>query len=421
LFYDDDCGYIGIASTAETDETAPVPSGTRHIIVTAFFGVETDVTLVVTEAAAPEPTPTDNPTPEPTPTEDPYVRHDYSGTLNDPLYADQWNMQKIKAQEAWQVGQSTGYEIIISDVDSGLDLTHPDFDCPGKIILEPGNNTGLGNDAVQDNHGHGTHVQGIAAACSNNGEGVVGVAPDAQLLPVKWDDFATSDNPIADFDKGMADGINFATAHGAHVINLSIGPPPGASTPGPDAYPLTDAALEAARNAGVVVAAAAGNFDQPTCEFPSMSRNVICVVATDRDDQRSDYSDFAVNLDRNGDPEIQPVVAAPGGGGYTAIPCDALIISTWLRGAEGSCSDAAGYDWVSGTSMASPHVAGLAALLYDRLGGVRSKANADLIVQTIVDSVDDLGAPGYDPIFGYGRINALTALQSVDAVPHPTP
>ncbi|MEA2452941.1 MAG: hypothetical protein QOG04_1651 [Actinomycetota bacterium] len=449
-FYGEDCVGTGTSFETGTDEVADLPAGTRFVIATDYFDVPfpsgITITLTVT-SGGPEPTPTPTPTetggptPEPSPSDNPYIRHDYSGALNDPLLSDQWNLEKIKAHEAWQVGQSTGFGIIISDVDTGLDLTHPDFDCPGKVIVAPGSNTGQGNDNPQDTDGHGTHVQGIAAACTNNGEGVAGVAPDARLLPVKFEPYDSSVAGITgdDIDKAMADGINFATANGAHVINLSIGDIPPFSHQGPDGYPLTEQAMNAARQAGVVIAAAAGNFSQPTCEYPSFSRNVICVVATDRNDERVDYSDLAINFDKS-DPEtgIQPVIAAPGGGGFTdqgkelaGIAADAFlgddlgfeqctygILSTYWRGAAAAdrfCSEGIGYEWASGTSMASPHVAGVAALLYDRLGGVRSKANADLIVQTILSSVDDLGAPGYDPLYGFGRLNALKAVQAIPA------
>jgi serine protease len=447
-FYDADCLPNGSSIEVGTDETALLPAGTEFVVVVDYADAPApagiDITLTVTEPTPPEPTPTPTPTtsveptPEPSPSETPYVRHDYSGALSDPLIGDQWNLEKIQAQEAWQVGNSTGYGIIISDVDSGLDVGHPDFDCPGKVILEPGANTGKDSDDVQDNAGHGTHVMGIAAACTNNGEGVAGVAPDAQLLPVKYDG-GPGGGPAKLFglhpdviDGAMADGINFATNHGAHVINLSIGDIPPFSHLGQDGYPKTEAAMVAAREAGVVIAAAAGNFTQPTCEYPSFSRNVICVVSTDRNDERVDYSDFAVNYDKSDPTTVpQPVIAAPGGGGYTdqakeivgifepslgGPECNYMILSTYWRGApaaERFCSEGIGYEWASGTSMAAPHVAGVAALLYDRLGGVRSKANADLIVQTIIDTVDDLGPDGYDPLFGYGRLNALKAVEAI--------
>ncbi len=425
-FFDAECFEIGAAASASVDEVAAVPAGTRYVVATAWFGAHTLAKLKVTAGApAPEPTPTPSATGEPVPDPDAdlYLRGDYSQTPNDPMFAEQWNMDAINAYDAWQEEQATGYNIKISVVDSGVDHEHPDFACDYKMNVLPGSDTGESDDDPLDADGHGTHVNGIAGACVNNGTGVVGVAPDSILQPVKVFGYPTGVgfgfNP-ADLDAAMAKGIRFATESGSHVINLSIGDIPPFSHLGPDGYPETEEALAEAREAGVVIAAAAGNFDQPTCEFPSLSRNVICVVATGPDDSWATYSDLAVNVDRNADePGLEPVVAAPGGAGYESLECNEGIISTyWRDGAHGSCSEANGYDWLSGTSMASPHVAGLAALLYDRLGGERSKATADQIVQIIMDTANDLGAPGYDPQFGFGRINALEAILSVDPVQH---
>jgi serine protease len=322
---------------------------------------------------------------------------------NDPLFADQWGLTKIQAPDAWSLADGSGITIAI--VDSGVDLGHPDFAC-GKLAVYAGSNIGSKRspNTPQDADGHGTHVAGIAGACTNNGVGVAGVAPGSTIMPVRVFD-------EADLDKAMADGIRFATDHGAHVINLSIGDIPPFSHFGALLYPQTEDAMEYARSAGVVIAAAAGNFDQPTCEYPSFSRNVICVVATDRNDVRSYYSDFPVNADPWSDEGIglQPVVAAPGGQGTF---CEEGIVSTYLRSLGSTCYST-GYETLDGTSMASPHVAGVAALVYDRLGGVRSEANADLVVQTILASSDDLYGPGWDPIVGYGRVNALSAVQAI--------
>jgi serine protease AprX len=362
-----------------------------------------------TESPSPSPTisPTVEPTTEPTPTPAP-GRGTYPVDPDDPMFDLQWGMQKIQAPQAWQERNATGFGIDIAIVDSGVDLGHPDFACD-KLKVLPGSDVSSGDGDPQDTDGHGTHVAGIAGACTDNGRGVVGVAPDAGIIPVR----ATGGS--ADLDQSMADGIRFATNNGAHVINLSIGDIPPFSHFGPDGYPETEEALEYARSNGVVIAAAAGNFDQPTCEYPSLSRNVICVVATDRDDLRSYYSDFPVNVDRNADePKLEPVVAAPGGDGMF---CEGGVTSTYLRSAASLCHDS-GYDSLHGTSMSSPHVAGVAALLYDRLGGERSRANADLIVQTILDTSDDLYSPGWDPIVGYGRVNALAAVRAID-VPDP--
>ena len=322
-------------------------------------------------------------------------------TPNDPLFADQWGLQKIQAPQAWSLADGSGITIAI--VDSGVDLSHEDFAC-GKLAVHPGSNIGSKRspNTPQDKEGHGTHVAGIAGACTNNGVGVAGVAPGSTIMPVAV--FEESD-----LDKAMASGIRFATDRGAHVINLSIGDIPPFSHMGAFLFPQTEEAMQYARDAGVVIAAAAGNFAQPTCEYPSFSRNVICAVATDRNDVRSFYSDFPVNADPQTLPTMEPVVAAPGGQGTF---CDEGIVSTYLRSLESVCYST-GYDSLDGTSMASPHVAGVAALVYDKLGGARSAANADLVVQAILDSADDLYSPGWDPIVGHGRLNALSAVQSV--------
>ena len=320
---------------------------------------------------------------------------------NDPLFADQWGLAKIQAPEAWALADGGGITIAI--VDSGVDLGHEDFAC-GKLAVHPGSNIGSRKapNTPQDKEGHGTHVAGIAGACTNNGVGVAGVAPGSTIMPVAV--FEQSN-----LDKAMADGIRFATDKGAHVVNLSIGDIPPFSHGAAALFPLTEQAMAYARNAGVVIAAAAGNFDQPTCEYPSFSRNVICVVATDRNDMRTYYTDFPVNADRQTLPKMEPVVAAPGGQGTF---CEEGIVSTYLRSLESICYST-GYETLDGTSMASPHVAGVAALVYDRLGGARSKANADLVVQTILSSADDLYSPGWDPIVGHGRLNALRAVQAI--------
>ncbi|MDQ4124196.1 MAG: S8 family serine peptidase [Actinomycetota bacterium] len=326
-------------------------------------------------------------------------------TPNDPLFEKQWGMVKIQAPEAWQI--ATGRGIKIAFVDSGIDLDHEDFDCPGKIEVLPGSNLGGKRpDHPNDTYGHGTFVGAIAGACTNNGTGVVGVAPDATLVPVSVMPYL-DDDPIP-MDKAMAEGIRFATKAGAHVINLALGENVTAHL-GAQRFPLTEAALTKARAKGVVIASAAGNYAQPTCEYPSMSRHVICVVATDEDDLRAAYSDAPVNMDPNSErPRMEPVVAAPGGRGAA---CATNVYSAWAD--EGStCADGK-YTSLFGTSASAPHVAGIAALLYEQLGGVRSDEHADLITQTILDTADDLYSPGWDPVVGFGRVNALKAVQAL--------
>lgn len=212
-------------------------------------------------------------------------RGSYPLQPQDDYFTAQWGLHKIKAPEAWQTERATGFGINIAVVDSGTDLEHSDLLCAGKLVVHEGATIGK-SDPPHDRDGHGTHVAGIAAACTDNGKGVAGVAPDATVIPVNATD-AIEDSSLlpGGSDEAMAAGIRFATEAGAHVINLSIGPLP------PESYfselhPQTEAALREAHGSGVVIAAAAGNFSSPVCEYPSLSRFVICVGATDRNRRR---------------------------------------------------------------------------------------------------------------------------------------
>lgn len=352
----------------------------------------------------------------------PAERRQYPLIPNDPLFDPQWGITQIEAPQAWQERNATGHGITIAIVDSGVDLTHPDLNCPGKLLVLPGSKIDA-EGRPQDEDGHGTHVAGIAAGCTHNGTGVAGVAPDATIMPVNVFDADQSVLP-GGLDHMLAAGIRFAcgppaapgdpcgtAGQGAHVINLSIGPPPGESF-FPRIHPETEAALKEAYEAGVVIVAAAGNFGLPVCEYPSLSRFVVCVGATDSNDQKTGYSDSPNNMDEEG--EIHAGVLAPGGDLVPSgpDPCAGRILSTYLAG-ESACSSEPGYAALAGTSMASPHVAGVAALVYDRLGGKRTQANVDSVVQAIISTAKDLYAPGYDPFSGFGRVDALMAVQSV--------
>ena len=324
---------------------------------------------------------------------------------NDPLYGPhQWGPKQIKAEQAWATSTGAGQTIAI--VDSGVDLSHPDL--AGKIVggatfTGCANNGPCGNgdwesggQAGQPASPHGTHVAGIAAATTGNGVGIAGVAPDARLLAVK---VLTEEGGT--FEE-IAAGIRWSVENGADVINLSLG-----ALPGVQALPIVglvaDAkeAIDYAVSRGVVVIAAAGNDFASICGEPAFNANALCVVATDRLEGRSAYSNFAVGQGMN-------VVAAPGGAAVLA--CSEDIVSTVPAGAEGTCSTQSstpGYDFYAGTSMATPHVAGAAALLTTQ---GRSVVDVYRVLKQTARTPGAATRGTYTPTYGFGIIDAAAAV-----------
>jgi len=225
----------------------------------------------------------------------------------------------------------------VAVVDTGVKVDHPDL--AGQIL--PGHDFVDGTDLMHDGNGHGTHVTGIIAAIEGNGVGIEGVAPLAHIVPVRVLDDGGSGS-----DANVAAGVDYAVAHGADVINLSLG---GTvlSTLLPSA---SGDAVQRAIKAGVVVVAAAGNDSLPLCEQPGAGRTLLCVGAVDRRGRQSFFSSSGSNVN----------VFAPGG---SALPGpDEDVLSTWNDG---------GYMSLAGTSQAAPHVSGVAALLV--AAGVRGQ------------------------------------------------
>jgi subtilisin family serine protease len=288
----------------------------------------------------------------------------------DPLRSHQWGLDRIHADAAHPV--TTGAGATVAVVDTGIDAAHPDL--AGRIL--PGYDFVDGDSTPQDGNGHGTHVSGIIAADADNGIGVDSVAPGAGILPVR-----VLDDKGSGSDADVAQGINWATDHGAEVINLSLGgslPTPGLGVP--DAM---SAAVARAVQRGVIVVAAAGNDGLPFCENNSLQGKVLCVGSVDKRENRSFFSSFGQGLS----------LVAPGGSDMPGTDED--VLSTWNDG---------GYQELAGTSQATPHVSGVAALLVSL--GVRGQA----AVQRILATATDLGAPGPDVQFGAGLVNAQAAV-----------
>ena len=320
---------------------------------------------------------------------------------NDPYFSLQWGVTQIHADQAWAT--STGAGQVIAVVDAGLDLSHPDLQAkllPGATFTGCATNGPCGNGDWQSAPSagtpspHGTHVAGIAAAITGNGIGIAGVAPDAKILPVK---VLTEDG--GSFEE-VAAGIRWATDHGADVINLSLG-----AIPGVQALALTGlasdarAAIDYAYAHGVVVVAAAGNDFGSICGEPGFNAHALCVVATDPREVKAGYSNFPVQEGMN-------VVAAPGGAALTACTDD--VISTVPAGSEGTCSGGRrGYDFYAGTSMATPHVAGVAALLTAQGRSVDSVFN---ILKSTARTPGSGTRGTYTPVYGYGIVDAAAAV-----------
>jgi serine protease len=436
--YDDDCGFLR-SETSDGALQVTLADTDRYLSVYTTTGSDTSFALTATAGTVVDPSPSASPSPSPSPTSDPgsgtlRTRHTYSASPNDPYFNEsglvsvqgQWGMKNIHAPQAWQQPRATGAGVQVAVLDSGLDLGHPDLSCEGKVRIAPGA-TPTG-EAPQDVDGHGTHVAGIIGACTDNGTGVVGVAPDATLLPFRVL------GPEGGTAEDLAKAIKAATDAGAHVINMSIGfgvsdPVVGATVPGSGSavalagvFAEIDEALSYATSHGVVVVAASGNESFPLCGYPALADKVVCVGSVDRRDLPAYYGNPPVKAD-GGTPTEGPALVAPGGSGQ--VFCDLnseKVLSTYARDLDG-CDEGLdpGYNGLDGTSMASPHVAGVAALVYDRLGAVRSAANADKVVQALEDGAVDLGTPGYDPVFGYGRVDALGAVEAVTPVADPSP
>jgi subtilisin family serine protease len=291
-----------------------------------------------------------------------------TASAGDPLRSRQWNMDMVQADQAHLT--ATGAGAVVAVVDSGVLASHPDLQ--GR--LRQGIDF-VGNDSdPNDENGHGTHVSGIVAANTDNDVGVAGVAPGATILPVRVLDAGGG----GDTDT-VAKGIDWAVDHGANVINLSL----GSDVPLTGSDPVFDSSIDRALDRGVIVVAAAGNSGLPACDQPSGQGRLLCVGSVDKRRDRSYFSNFGSGLG----------LVAPGGSGLPFEDED--VLSTYNNG---------GYEEVAGTSQATPHVAGVAALLVSK--GLRGQAAVNRILAT----ADDTGPAGPDAQFGAGIVDARRAV-----------
>jgi len=324
-----------------------------------------------------------------------------TSTPNDTNYSSQYAPPKVQADLAWGIWKPQA-QVIIAIVDTGIDYNHPDL--TNKILRSGGAvvgynalgsnaRSGVGTDPIDD-QGHGTHCAGIAAAQVNNGVGVAGIAgwdgnaansdtTYTKLMPVK-----VLSSTGSGTDASVAAGITWAADHGAKVISMSLGGGGSTTLQNAVAYAVTK---------GCVIAAAAGNSASSTKSYPAGYPSVLAVAATDNTDTLASYSNFGTWVN----------VAAPGSAIYSTLP----IVST--GGGFGL-----NYGTLSGTSMATPHVAGEAALIL---------AQNPALTASQVNSIITGNVDAYSPYAGRtigsnaGRINVYKALLAAGGSPPPPP
>lgn len=323
---------------------------------------------------------------------EPVVYRETGAVPNDPSFAAQWGLAKINCPAAWD--RTTGSaNITVGVLDTGIDLDHPELAAllvPGQDMVDLGPNptppAGFrfegdfqGRDNVpQDEVGHGTHVAGTIACASNNNAGVAGVTWSCRLMPVKVLTRIvnlTNPNDVRGVGSSadIAAGIRWAVDNGARVLNLSLS--------GPVETQVERDAVAYAISRGAVVVAAMGNNGGQIVRFPAAFPDVVAVGAIDQNDQRAPFSNTGPHID----------VAAPGVG---------VLSTVWDNG----------FATFDGTSMASPHVAGVAALILSCNGNLTGPQVADIIRTTARPLQVNPGDPVPNDTFGHGCVDALAAV-----------
>lgn len=299
-------------------------------------------------------------------------------TPNDPQLGLQWDLRNIgqmvngkfgvpnadiKAEQAWDITKGAGVRVAV--LDSGIDVTHPEF--ANKIIAAQA----FASSSPMDMNGHGTHVAGIIAATGNNGQGITGVCPECLLLIGKITiDDASGSVPTS----AIGSSISWAANSGAQVINMSIA--------GPDFSQTVQDAINLAWSKNAVVISAAGNNAAADKSFPAGYDHVVSVANTNSSDALSPTSNFGSWV----------TVAAPGDNIYSTFPTTPNV------------RNVNNYGFLGGTSMASPVVSGVAALIWKTQYGTSNQA----VVSRLIATADKI--PGTGTQWMYGRVNAAAAV-----------
>ncbi|MGL5805569.1 MAG: S8 family peptidase, partial [Xenococcaceae cyanobacterium] len=285
---------------------------------------------------------------------------------DDPEYSKQWNFRSINVEQAWD--ETKGGGITVAVIDTGISKV-PDLKATNFV-----EGYDFVNDRVDasDDQGHGTHVAGTIAQSTNNGYGVAGIAYEAKLMPIKVL-AASGGGTIAD----IAEGIKFAADRGANIINMSLG--------GGGESNLMKEAIDYAHKKGVVIIAAAGNSNQNASAYPARYPHVISVAATGAAGEKAPYSNFGAGVD----------IAAPGGSNTGKI----------LQNTIDPRTGESAFLEFQGTSMAAPHVAGVAALI--EASGI---SEPDRVRQILLQSTRKVKE---DPLnhYGAGHLDAAASVK----------
>ncbi len=305
---------------------------------------------------------------------------------DDEMFKLQWHMEMLRAPEAWSITRGAG--AVVAVIDTGVawkdsETTRRVPDLAGTAFTEgmsfvPGLADGL------DDHLHGTHVAGTIAQTTNNGIGVTGVAFDATIMPLK-----VLGGDGRGSITGIANAIRYAADNGAHVINMSLG--------GPLPSRVLTKAIEYANEHGVTVVCAAGNEGRSRVGYPAASKGSIAVASVDAVGERTWYSNWGKALD----------VSAPGGDTRADKNGDGHpdgVLQNTIKLQDPMHDE---YMWLQGTSMASPHAAGVAALIVAR--GVTNPVEVERIMK---ETAVHPNRVDWDREYGAGLIDAAAAVES---------
>ncbi len=339
-----------------------------------------------------------------------YIRQPLA-TPTDPYYSYQWHYRNIELPSAWDLADGSG--VIVAVADTGVFLTHEDLSSQlvsGYDFISDSSSARDGNgiDSNPDDPGdstvagqsswHGTHVAGTVAAASNNGKGGAGIASAAKIMPLRvlGQDGGTTYDIIqaVRYAARLSNDSGTLPAQKADIINLSLG--------GSSSSSAEQEAYNAVMNEGVIIVAAAGNESTSSPSYPASYQGIISVSATDQKGQLAYYSNYGSKID----------IAAPGGSLRLDDNNDSLadgIMSTYVDDSLGTRQSAYTYQ-MQGTSMASPHVAGVIALMKSVYSGLSNTQIQALIQSCAITSKANDSSCVRDNQLGYGQIDAYLAV-----------